>query len=154
MAQNVDKMIGQYINMETGAIQEQGQDSHGGGAGSQHFTIEDAATISARTLVPQLGSDKAMLAKGKVDVRRFSNICEIDVIWLTWFMNIPKQNGGDYASLYCENYLNLRYSVGGENKRLVVDMQKAISGLQEIDAPPKKKGILERLGLRKSEDNR
>lgn len=154
MSKQVDKMIGQYIDTETGAIQEQGQANQGGGAGSQHLTIEDAAAISARTLVPQLGSDKAMLAKGKVDVRRFSNIGEIDVIWLTWFMNVPKQNGGDYASQYCENYLNLRYSVGGENKRLVVDMQKAISGLQEMDKPPKKKGILERLGLRKGEENR
>ena len=91
-------------------------------------TMIDAASESAKVLVPQMGTDTNLLREGKYDVRRFSDIREVDVVWLTWFSNIPEQYGGGYAKAFCNAYLNHRYSVDGKNKKLVVQMQQAVSG--------------------------
>lgn len=138
-------------------ISEQGQivnDPNQGGNDIKptKMIIEDASSVSAKVLVPQLGTDRNQLAKGEVDVRRFTNVTEVDVIWLTWFSNIPKQYGGGFAKDFCMEYANWRYSVGGENKKLTVKMVEAISGAKSEDKKPKKKGVLERLGLRKGDN--
>ena len=145
-----DDWLGAYIDGETGEVEEKPLNNNRSSS-MQSVTIEDASSVSAKILVPQLGTDKAELAKGRVDVRRFSNIDEVEAIWLNWFMQIPDAQGGDWARRFCEGHLNLKYSIGGENKKLVVEMQKAISGLSDAPEAPKKKGILERLGLRKGE---
>lgn len=114
----------------------------------QTMIIEDASSVSAKILVPQLGTDKKKLAKGEVDTRRFTNITEIDTIWLTWFELVPKEYGGEYSRAFCDQYRNHRYSVNGENKKLSVDMVRAITGDKEKESKPKKKGLLERFGLK------
>lgn len=94
------------------------------------ITVNDAALETAKILVPQIGTDKALLMKGKVDVRRMSNISAVDVIWLTCFKLIEEYDPiiGDYTKKIQEEYLNHRYSVGGKNKALAVDMTNAVTG--------------------------
>jgi len=143
------EIFGQFINSEGRIVEQNGQAQDA--VKPTRLIVEDASSVSAKILVPQLGSDRKSLAKGEVDVRRFTNIPEVDVIWLNWFMNLPKQYGGDWASKFCENHMNLRYSVNGENKKLAVEMVRALAGDKEEKQEPKKKGILQRLGLRGGE---
>lgn len=133
----------EFINSEGRIVEQGGSPSQG--LKPTKMIIEDASSVSAKILVPQLGSDRNKLAKGEVDVRRFTNIPEVDVIWLNWFMNLPKQYGGAWAQTFCDNYMNLRYSVDGENKKLSVEMVRAIAGDKEEKREAKPKGILGRL---------
>ena len=121
--------IEQFINSEGRIIENDGQVNNK--IKPTRMIIEDASSVSAKILVPQLGSDRKKLAKGEVDVRRFTNIHEVDVIWLPWFSNLPLQYGGGFALSFCESYANWRYSVGGENKKLSVEMVQAITGNKE-----------------------
>lgn len=108
-----------------------------GGQGTQTIVYQDAASESARVLVPQMGTDRSDLEEGKFDTRRFTNITEVDIIWLSWFDTLPDKYGGQWARAWAEAYRNHSYSVDGENKKLVVAMQQAVSGGR--DASPKKK---------------
>lgn len=134
-------IFNEFINAEGRIIEQDGQVNNANKPTT--MIIEDASSVSAKILVPQLGSDRKKLAKGEVDVRRFTNIPEIDVLWLNWFMNIPDQYGGGWARNFCENHMNLRYSVNGENKKLSVEMVRAITGDKEEKKEPKKKGLFE-----------
>jgi len=80
-------------------------------------------------LIPNFGSDRDYLEEGKVDVRRFSDISEVDVFWLTYFMEIDDDLGGEYTKKFCNNYLNLRYSVKGKHKKQTINMQNAVRGM-------------------------
>jgi len=136
-------------------ISEQGEIVNGRGNNRNEpkptrMIFEDASSVSAKILVPQLGTDRKQLAKGEVDVRRFTNISEIDVLWLSWFSRIEDQYGGEWSKGFCHEYANWRYSVGGENKKLTVKMVEAISGVKSEDKPKTKQGVLERLGLKKA----
>ena len=136
-------IFNEFINSEGKIVEQDGQVNEG--IKPTRMIIEDASSVSAKILVPQLGSDRTDLAKGKVDVRRFTNIPEVDVIWLNWFMNLPKQYGGSWGKTFCENHMNLRYSVNGENKKLSVEMVRAIRGDKDEKAEPRKKGVLGRI---------
>jgi len=134
-------IFNEFINSEGRIVETGGQNSD---VKPTRVIIEDASSVSAKILVPQLGSDRNKLAKGEVDVRRFTNIPEVDVLWLNWFMNLPKQYGGGWAKGFCENHMNLRYSIDGENKKLSVEMVRALTNNKEDTKEPKKKGILGR----------
>lgn len=95
---------------------------------SQTITINDAISESAKVLVKEYGSDLEYHKEGKVDVRRFSNIKAVDVLWLMFFQNIPKAKGGDYAGNLCESYLNNRFSVEAQHKKMGIAFQDSISG--------------------------
>lgn len=107
------------------------------GSGTQRIVFQDAASESARVLVPQMGTDHNDLAEGKYDTRRFTNIDYVDVIWLSWFDTLPDKFGGQWARAWAESYRNHAYSVNGENKKLVVQMQQAVSGGKDKDMKKK-----------------
>lgn len=107
------------------------------GSGTQTIIYHDAVSESAKILVPQMGTDRSLLAEGKYDSRRFTNISPVEKLWLTWFDNVPDEFGGEWARDWADSYRNHAYSVDGENKKLVVAMQQAVSGGR--DAAPKKK---------------
>ncbi len=118
-------------------VQDQISEDVKGGEGVQRIILEDASSSSAKILVPQMGTDRDMLAEGKYDSRRFTNIGEVDIIWLSWFDTLPDKFGGGWARKWADSFRNHSYSLNGENKKLVVAMQAAISGGK--DKMPKKK---------------
>lgn len=93
--------------------------------------IRDASTETAKTLVPQMGSDREKLERGKIDWRRFTNLPEAVVIPMAWFMNKREFEGGNWLKNFFEIYGNLRYSIDGEHKKILVGFQKAISGARD-----------------------
>ncbi|MBA7490185.1 hypothetical protein ES702_00720 [subsurface metagenome] len=120
---------------------------------STTIKIIDAGSESAKVLIPQYGSDKEYLEKGKIDVRRFSHIDPIDPYWISYFMLIEKERGGGWARKFADNYLNTMYSVDGRHKRLGVDMQKAVSGKETKPDQKKKRSLTDRiLGRNKDEE--
>ena len=118
-------------------VQDQISEDVKGAEGTQTIVYQDAVSESAKILVPQMGTDRNLLEEGKYDTRRFTNISEVDIIWLSWFDTLPLKFGGGWARQWAESYRNHAYSVNGENKKLVVAMQAAVSGSKEN--MPKKK---------------
>jgi len=119
---------------------------------STTIKIVDAGSESAKVLVPQYGSDEDWLREGKIDVRRFSHIDEIDPYWCSYFRLIPKEQGGEWASNFVTEYLNHMYSVDGRHKRLGVDMQKAVSGKETQPKDKKKRSLTDKLLGRNKDD--
>jgi hypothetical protein len=118
----------------------------GSGSSSTTITIKDAASETAKILIPQFGADKDWLEEGKHDWRRFGHISVSDPYWMAHFLLINKFQGGDYSAKFVEQFANLNMGVEGRHKKLTVDMQKAVSG--RVDTPPKPKknrGIMDRL---------
>ena len=111
---------------------------------TQTVRIEDASSITAKSLPQQLGSDIETLLQGKVDVRRLSNIDEVERIWITWFMNLPDDVGGQFSRKFCLEYLNLSMSLGGNRAKQLIDMMLASSGGTN-EKNPEKKGIYSRI---------
>jgi len=100
-------------------------------ADRQIIEYKDAVSESAKILAPQLGSDKAMLEKGMVDIRRLTNIDKIERLWLSFFMQLPKDQGGEWMDLFCTDYMNLSPSIGGMRAKLIIAMQSAIGGTRQ-----------------------
>lgn len=119
---------------------------------STTIKIVDGGTESARILVPQYGSDKEWLEKGKIDYRRFSHLDSIDPYWCSFFRLLPKEQGGCWAGDFVEEYSNFMYSVDGRHKRLGVDMQKAVSGKETTPKEKKKRSLTDRLLGRNKDD--
>lgn len=109
-------------------MQDQISEDVKGGQETQTIVFQDAVSESAKILVPQMGTDQNELAEGKYDTRRFTNISLVDVIWLSWFDTLPDKYGGEWSRKWADSYRNHAYSVDGENKKLVVAMQQAVSG--------------------------
>lgn len=112
---------------------------------STTIKIEDASTETARVLVPQMGSDREKLEEGKIDVRRFTHLDPIDPYWMSFFDQIPDEQGGQWAKKFVEDYANYSYSVHGRHKELVVNMQKAVSGRETKPKDKKKRSFSDRL---------
>lgn len=100
-------------------------------ADRQIIEYKDAVSESAKILAPQLGSDQAMLEKGMVDIRRLTNIDKIERLWLSFFMQLPKDQGGEWMELFCTDYMNLSPSIGGMRAKLIIAMQSAIGGTRQ-----------------------
>jgi len=112
---------------------------------STTIKIVDAGSETARVLVPQYGSDKEWLEKGKIDFRRFTHIDQVDPYWCAYFRLIPKERGGNWAGKFVEEYANFMYSVEGRHKRLGVDMQKAVSGKEAQPKDKKKRSLTDKI---------
>lgn len=119
---------------------------------STTIKIEDASSETARVLVPQMGSDRETLEEGKIDVRRFTHIDPVDPYWMSFFEQIPDEQGGQWARKFVEDYANYSYSVHGRHKELVVNMQKAVSGEKTTPKPKKKRSLTDRILRRNKED--
>jgi len=103
-------------------------DVFGSGSKTEVYEIKDASSESAKVLVPQIGSDQSWLMEGRNDYRRFTHIKPLDVLWLSWFSNKRKEQGGRWCEKFIEAFCNFCYSINGENKKLVIAMQQAIKG--------------------------
>lgn len=103
----------------------------------QIIEIRDASTEVAKVLPPQLGTDPDMLRDGFIDVRRFTNIHELDAYWLSWFSLKTKEQGGGFTKKFCEEFANWCYSINAQNKKMVVAMQQAVSGADKKEEKPK-----------------
>lgn len=120
---------------------------------STTIKIQDGGSESARVLVPQFGSDReGWLDEGKVDYRRFTHLDDIDPYWCAFFRLIPKEQGGEWAKDFVEEYANFMYAVEGRHKKLTVDMQKAVSGKETQPDKKKKRTLTDRLLGRNKED--
>ena len=113
--------------------------------------IRDAGSKIAEQLVPQIGSDDSFLREGKVDTRRFTNIRDRDVWWLSWFDIMMPEYGGGYSKAFCDSFRNHRYSVNAENKKLAIGMTQAITGASRAKKDDTKRSILDRILRRKKE---
>jgi len=109
----------------------------------QNIIIKDAISETARILVQEYGSDIEYKQEGKVDVRRFSNISTIDVFWLMYFQNIEDSVGGAYSKKACESFLNNRYSVNAQHKKIGIDFQNSLSG-DKKEIPKDKRNFLQK----------
>lgn len=98
--------------------------------------IRDAMSETSKVLVPQMGSDKRTLEQGIIDWRRFTNVPESQPLPMAWFLSKNKYQGGNFVTTLLTHYGNLRYSVRGEHKKIIVGFQKATSGARDI---PKKR---------------
>ncbi len=114
--------------------------------------IRDSTTEISKTLVPQFGSDQTDLADGKIDTRRFTNIYEEDVVWLSWFSIKRPEEGGNWCKQYCDSYRNHRYSVNGENKKLSIGITQAISGSDRKARTEQKRSLIDRILRRKPKE--
>lgn len=141
-----DKLV---FDITSGEIQREIMDKK---PKEQNITINDASSETAKHLVKEWGSDAKYKVKGKVDMRRMSNITGIDVYWLMFFKNIPKTKGGDYCKDVCEEFLNLRDSVNAQHKKLQIGFMNAITGRKEEDTENKKRNIIQKITGRGKEN--
>lgn len=109
----------------------------------QNITVRDAVSETAKILVREYGSDLKYQQKGEVDVRRFSNISAIDVYWLMYFQNIEDMLGGEYSKLACESFLNNRYSVNAQHKKIGIEFQESLSG-EKREQPKDKRNFIQK----------
>ena len=96
------------------------------------------------TLAPQFGSDTTTMVKGKFDIRLLSKIGPLDVIWLGYFMNLPDEEGGEFARMFCENYLYLSNSEEGWRMNKMNQAIAGSKGATAVGALMKKPGIVAR----------
>jgi hypothetical protein len=135
-------MSNEYVDLASGEIIK--DESTPKKTQNQNITINDASSEIGKILVHEFGSDISHKEKGTVDVRRFSNVSQLDVYWLMYFMNLPKQKGGEYAREICEEYMNVRYSVGGQHKKTVIDFQDSLSNNRGNAEPKDKRNFIQK----------
>ena len=92
----------------------------------------------------QLASDSVVLAGGRSDRERLSNITPEEALAFTWFNNIPPHRGGTWAKNMVSTMLNLRMSVDGWRANQLVRVVAASKGSPSVDIA-KKPGLVERI---------
>jgi hypothetical protein len=107
---------------------------------------ENKSELTAEShLAPQLGSDTAELVKGKYDMRRLSKLDPLDKIWIAYFLQVPVEDGGEYAREFCENYMNLAVSDDGWRVNKMIQMVAGAQGSPtQVGELVKKPGIIGR----------
>jgi len=96
-------------------------------------------------LGPQLGSDTIDLVKGKVDMRRLSKLpSPLDKVWISYFMLIGDEEGGEFARAFCNNYLNLAVSDDGWRVNKMIQMVAGSKGAPSVGELQKKPNIVAR----------
>jgi hypothetical protein len=95
----------------------------------------DAVTDAVRVLAPQLGSNRSTIQEGSYDRKRLTNLNPTEILWLAYFLDIPDDEGGQFAKTFCNNYMDLKMSQDGQRAKLIV---KALSniGSSETDDEP------------------
>jgi hypothetical protein len=127
------ELINQIVDLKTGLIEDTKEEET---SSNQNISIYDSEAEAVKILLPNYSSDKEFLEYGKVDIRRFSNVGEIDVYWLSWFSLIEDQYGGEWANNWCQMWMNIRDSVGGEHKKLGISAIEALG--EKADKTQKK----------------
>lgn len=113
---------------------------------TQQIIFRDASSVIAEKLPEQLGSDPIDISKGKYDVRRLTNINELERVWIGYFNLLDPFEGGDWAKQYANEYMNLSMAIHGERAKLLVKMQMAASGGSNspFKKPDDKRNFIER----------
>ena len=92
---------------------------------------EDGVTAESK-LAPQLGTDELALMKGKYDIRLLTKINEIEKVWLSHFLMVPDEDGGEYARKFCDNYVHLAPSEGGWRVNKMIQMVSGARGAPTV----------------------
>ena len=92
----------------------------------------------------QLASDAVKLIKGRSDPRRLSMISEAEVLALSYFSQIPHNEGGEYCESFIEDYLTLKMSVGGWRSNQLIRLVQGSKGVAAGELV-KKPGVVGRL---------
>lgn len=98
---------------------------------TQTIVYQDAVSEIGRILASQIGSDRIMLEAGIVDIRRLTNIGKVERLWLSFFLHMPDDQGGQWMKQFCDDYMNLSPSLGGMRAKLIIAMQSAIGGIRQ-----------------------
>lgn len=61
----------------------------------------------------ELGSTGSIQVQDENDSRQFSILNEAEVLAISYFEQIPKLEGGDYARAFCESFRRHKMSLGG-----------------------------------------
>jgi len=77
-------------------------------------------------LAPQLGSDQKHIAKGEVDIRRFTVVNQRELKFVTYGTLRAKKS--ELWKTIMETYPNWKVSVGGRGRRDLVRMEVASKG--------------------------
>ena len=95
-------------------------------------------------LAGQLGTDIMDLKTGKTDMRRLSKIGPLDKAWIAYFLMLESEEGGDFATKFCNNYLNLAVSEEGWRVNKMIQMEGAQQGVGVPTELVKKPNVLAR----------
>lgn len=85
-------------------------------------------------LAAEIGSDTTDLVKGKVDMRRFSKLTPLDKAWISFFLLVDDEEGGEYFRDFCNNFLNLAPSEEGWRTNKAIQMVAASKGTAGVGA--------------------
>ena len=77
----------------------------------------------------QLASDALNLVRGRSDPRRLSIINEAEVLALSYFSQIPDNEGGEYVRDFIADFLNLKMSVGGWRSNQLIRLVQGSKGV-------------------------
>jgi len=91
----------------------------------------------------QLASDWVKLIKGQSDPRRLSIVNEPEVLALSYFSQIPDNEGGEYVRDFISDFLNLKMSLGGWRSNQLIRLVQGSKGVVAGEIV-KKPGIIAR----------
>ncbi len=91
----------------------------------------------------QMASDFVELVKGRSDARRLSIVNEAEVLALSYFSQIPDNEGGEYVRDFIADFLNLKMSLGGWRSNQLIRLVQGSKGVTS-DEIVKKPGIIGR----------
>lgn len=92
----------------------------------------------------QLASDFVELVKGRSDARRLSIVNEAEVLALSYFSQIPDNEGGEYVRDFISDFLNLKMSLGGWRSNQLIRLVQGSKGVVAGEIV-KKPGIVGRM---------
>jgi len=96
--------------------------------------LEDASSLLAESLGPQIGSDGTTLSEQKIDRMRLSRLNLLEIMGVMYF----KGHKNKWIKDRMDDYLDLKMSFEGhERSKLIVEALKAVGGSKE--AKKKKK---------------
>lgn len=95
-------------------------------------------------LAADFGTDQIDIAKGQVDIRRFSKIGPFDKIWIAYFLQVPKERGGGFARKFCYHFLNLACSEDGWKTNKAIQLVAGSKGAPSVGELQKKPGWIGR----------
>ncbi len=100
--------------------------------------IENAATKATEILAPQLGSDKTILAEGKIDTRRMTRLNKLEIVALTYFRQEAYLEDNEWLKGFIDDYESYKMSEEGhERVNLIVEALGKIGGWSEDSSKTK-----------------
>lgn len=88
---------------------------------------EKQATLEMN-LGPQFGTDPMDVADGRWDIRRLTNVNELEAFTIPYLVNLPAHRGGNMAKKMVYEFLNLKTSIHGWRARLIIQAIAASKG--------------------------